>query len=297
MYHQTMNLGIHVSSRGGAENSVRRGEEYDVNSIQMTPVEYDKALYNKITEISVRAFVNQIADSPIRKVLVNYVLPINFKKGSEVIMSIRQKALTHLLDFVERVSTLIDEREIENVEMLGVCYPPSSQGDLPYDESLQKVSSIIQNVLTDVSGTHKVLVETAPGYGKGIASTFEDLRKIREGVKDKERVGFVINTQHTFAAGYDWVNNFEEVVENLEDQLGIENIKAIQLNDSSTELGSKKDIHARLGEGYIGEKTLRKILTYEKFRNIPFILESPALVDESATFDEIKKLKQWAGII
>ena len=53
-----MNLGIHVSSRGGAENSVRRGEEYDVNSIQMTPIEYDKALYNKITEISVRAFVN-----------------------------------------------------------------------------------------------------------------------------------------------------------------------------------------------------------------------------------------------
>ena len=91
-----MNLGIHVSSRGGAENSVRRGEEYDVNSIQMTPIEYDKALYNKITEISVRAFVNQIADSPIRKVPVNYVLPINFKKGSEVIMSIRPKTLNHL---------------------------------------------------------------------------------------------------------------------------------------------------------------------------------------------------------
>jgi deoxyribonuclease-4 len=107
-------------------------------------------------------------------------------------------------------------------------------------------------------------------------------------------VGFVIDTQHTFASGYDWVNNLDGVVEDMDRELGIGNVKAIHLNDSMAECGSNKDRHANLGKGKLGEKAIRSILKEPKFKNIPFLLETPALKDEKTIPAEVQKLKHLA---
>jgi deoxyribonuclease-4 len=117
---------------------------------------------------------------------------------------------------------------------------------------------------------------------------------MREKVPDKDRVGFVIDTQHMYAAGYDLVNDLDGVVEDMDRELGIENIKAIHLNDSKTKLGSHKDRHANLGEGEIGKKTFEKILKRKEFKKKPFILETPALKENRTMGKEIENLKKFA---
>ena len=99
---------------------------------------------------------------------------------------------------------------------------------------------------------------------------------------------------HTYASGYDWVNNFDGVVEDMDRELGIQNVKAIHLNDSMVECGSNKDRHANLGEGKLGENTISKILHYKRFKDTPFILETPALKGDATIPDEVKMLMKLA---
>jgi deoxyribonuclease-4 len=117
---------------------------------------------------------------------------------------------------------------------------------------------------------------------------------MREGVDEKERVGYVLDTEHMYAAGYDLVDDLDGVIEDMEKELGLENIKAIHLNDSKPKLGSNKDRHANLGEGNIGEKALEKILHRKEFKDIPFILETPALKSKESIGEEIETLKNLA---
>ena len=198
------------------------------------------------------------------------------------------------LDFTEKVAKGIKARKIDS-EVLGVCFHPGSQKDLSYEDSLERISYGMQWVLDEVKGTQKLLIETTAGTGTNFGRNFTELKLMREGVKDSKRVGFVVDTQHTFAGGYDWVNDMSGVVEEMDRVVGIENVKAIHLNDSMVECGSNKDRHANLGKGKLGEKTISNILHEPKFKDIPFILETPALKSNATIPAEVEKLKELAS--
>ncbi len=117
---------------------------------------------------------------------------------------------------------------------------------------------------------------------------------MRDCRKGKDRVGYVLDTQHTYAAGYDWVSDIDSVVEEIGETLGFDRVKAIHLNDSLMALGSNKDRHANLGEGKLGKDTVHNILHRKEFKNIPFILETPALKSSTTMREEIEKLKELA---
>ena len=52
-------------------------------------------------------------------------------------------------------------------------------------------------------------------------------------------------------------------------------LKTIHLNDSIFGLGSRKDRHARIGEGKIGREGIVRIINHPALRNLPFYLETP----------------------
>jgi deoxyribonuclease-4 len=124
-----------------------------------------------------------------------------------------------------------------------------------------------------------------------LGRTFTELGIMRKGVEEKDRVGFVVDTEHTFAAGYDWVNNMDGVVEDMDREMGIENVKAFHLNDSAVDCGTNKDRHANLGEGKLGMKVLKDIVQNKKLKEIPFILETPGLKSGESTQKEVETLK------
>jgi len=238
-------------------------------------------------------FIEELEGSGIKKILLHGIYLTNLARSDKKLFHLGKMGLVVYLDFAERVAKEIKERDID-AEILGVCFHPGSKQDLSYEESLERISEGIQWVLDEVKGDQKLLIETTAGTGNNLGRKFEELTKMREGVKDKERVGYVIDTQHTFAAGYDWVNEFDSVVEDIEKELGLENVKSIHLNDSEPECGSNKDRHANLGEGSIGKETFEKILKYKKFKDMPFILETPAMKSSKTIEEEVKVLKELA---
>lgn len=288
-----MYLGIHVSSSGGIQNSITNGEKYGVNSIQIMPTAPMRWATKLITDEQIDIFLDTLERSSIKKILIHGIYLTNLAREDKQLFHLGKMGLVVYLDFAERVAKGIKERKIDS-EILGVCFHPGSQKELSYEDSLERISYGMQWVLDEVKGSQKLLIETTAGTGGNLGRNFTELRLMREGVREKERVGFVMDTEHTYASGYDWVNNFDGVVEDMDRELGIQNVKAIHLNDSMVECGSNKDRHANLGEGKLGENTISKILHYKRFKDTPFILETPALKGDATIPDEVKMLMKLA---
>lgn len=52
-------------------------------------------------------------------------------------------------------------------------------------------------------------------------------------------------------------------------------MRALHLNDSKNPCGAHKDRHERIGCGYLGEETFRRIVNHPALRGLPMILETP----------------------
>ena len=93
------------------------------------------------------------------------------------------------------------------------------------------------------------------------------------GVRD--RVGVCVDTCHAYSAGYDLVGDYEAVWSEFDDVLGLERLLLFHLNDSKHPLGTHKDRHEHIGRGSLGEEPFRRIVTDERFLDVPKLLETP----------------------
>jgi deoxyribonuclease-4 len=69
---------------------------------------------------------------------------------------------------------------------------------------------------------------------------------------------------------------YERVLKEFDATIGLDKLKAIHLNDSKTELGSKVDRHAPIGEGKMGLQVFHAFVRDQRFRDAPMILELPS---------------------
>ncbi len=288
-----MYLGAHVSSAGGIENSIKQGDRYGINSIQIMPTPPMRWATKSIEQESIERFVEVLKTSKVKKILIHGIYLTNLARSDKQLFHLGKMGLVVYLDFANRVGELIRKNSLD-VEILGVCFHPGSQKELNYEDSMERISQGIDWVLDEVGGTQWLLIESTAGTGGNLGRSFTELKIIRDGCKGKGRIGYVLDTQHTYAAGYDWVNDIDSVVGEIGETLNFSRVKSIHINDSMAELGSNKDRHANLGKGKIGEKGMYNILNREEFKKIPFILETPALKSPSTAIEEISQLKKIA---
>lgn len=138
--------------------------------------------------------------------------------------------------------------------------------------------------------TTTVLLETMAGKGTEIGGRFEDLREILERVELPSHVGVCLDTCHVWDGGYDIAGDLEGVLAEFDRVIGLSRLKVIHLNDSKNPLGARKDRHAKIGEGYIGEKALARLVAHPVLRRLPFCLETPNELEGYA--QEIAKMRE-----
>jgi len=113
------------------------------------------------------------------------------------------------------------------------------------------------------------------GKGTEIGSTFEELKKIIDGVEQKDKVGVCLDTCHVYSAGYDIVDDLDGVLAEFDRVIGLNLLYAVHLNDSMNPLGSRKDRHEKIGKGTIGLEAMARIINHPRLRDLPFYLETP----------------------
>lgn len=128
-----------------------------------------------------------------------------------------------------------------------------------------------------------LLLENAAGEGRDLGDTWEDFRRIAEGL-DNNYLGMCLDTQHAFAAGVtDWAT-FEETNRLLDEAAAVGfPIELIHLNDSKVPFGSRVDRHESIGRGYIWSENQESLLELlarcaEESRGI--VLETPSLTQQ-----------------
>ncbi|MCL2848361.1 MAG: deoxyribonuclease IV [Firmicutes bacterium] len=157
-------------------------------------------------------------------------------------------------------------------------FHPGSHTTLTKEESITFVIDILNSVLTNDTSV-PVLLEGMSGKGSELCGIFDELTTIISGVELSDKVGVCLDSCHLYSAGYDIVNNLDGVLEDFDKIVGLDKLKAFHLNDSMTAFASKKDRHAKIGEGTIGLDAIIRIITHKKLKHLPFYLETPNEID------------------
>ena len=195
-------------------------------------------------------------------------------------------------DKVYEFACMVLREDVARMDRLGIenlVFHPGSHTGIGVEKG---IANIIRGLDQAITGEEKitVLLETMSGKGTEIGGRFEELRAIRDGAAHPERIGICLDTCHVFAAGYDIVHDLDGVLQEFDEILGLELLKAVHLNDSMMPFGSRKDRHAVTGEGEIGMEALMQIVAHPRLRHLPFYLETP--LDDAGHKAEIARIRQ-----
>lgn len=171
--------------------------------------------------------------------------------------------------------------DLHRCEALGIKlynFHPGTTNNQPRPAAIARIASALNRALSD---THTItpLLETMAGSGNVIGSTFADLASIIALIKDehKSRIGICLDTCHLFAAGYDLrsPSSFSAVMRDLDSTIGMKYVKAVHLNDSKAPFGSRRDLHANIGTGFLGLRGFWNVVNEARFEGLPLVLETP----------------------
>ena len=153
-------------------------------------------------------------------------------------------------------------------------FHPGSHVGQGVEMGIEKTATLLNTLMTpDMSVT--VLIETMAGQGSEIGGTFEQVSEIIRRADLSDKVGVCLDTCHVFAAGYDIVHDLDGVLEQFDQHIGLDRLKALHVNDSMFSLGSCKDRHAQIGKGCIGLDALLELVNHPALTKLPMILETP----------------------
>jgi len=169
-----------------------------------------------------------------------------------------------------------------------------SAKDLGEEESLKKITDGFEKIFENYNGSAQLLIENSAGAGQIIGSDFKQIGKILKSTP--QIAGICLDTQHSFASGYDWKNDFNGCIELIEKNLGVKKIKLIHSNDSLTDFNSRKDRHTHIGQGKIGLEGFEKLVAFAKENNIDMICETayPGVIDDIKILKEMRDRKNNA---
>ncbi len=186
--------------------------------------------------------------------------------------------------------------EVERCDKLGIKYMvlhPGSHVGCGIDTGIENIINGLNTILDNTSfedNNVTILLETMAGKGTEVGSNFNEIKRIINGVNNKNRIGVCMDTCHLNDAGYD-VTDFDLLLDEFDKEVGLSYLKCIHINDSKNPKGARKDRHENIGFGYIGFDALINIIYNKRIEDIPKILETPWVGEYPPYKEEIEMIK------
>jgi deoxyribonuclease-4 len=271
-------LGAHMSIAGGFDRAVERAAAAGCDVVQLftkstgqwraRPIEPDEGV----------RFQEALARWGIRHPLVHASYLINLASPQP---ALRKRSVAALVE------------ELARADALGIPYVvvhPGAHLQASLEEGLTLVAESLRQVHRQrATGQAEVLLELTAGQGTCLGHRLEHLAVILQQLDEPQRVGVCVDTCHAFAAGYDLADpgGYRAFWQRFEQLLGLARLRAIHLNDSQRELGSRIDRHAHIGHGLLGTAAFRRVLTDPRLAPVPMYLETPKGTHHGEDWDVI----------
>jgi deoxyribonuclease-4 len=278
-----MRFGFHISIAGGFSRVAERAEVRGCETIQLFSRNPRGWRYGPLDKEDVEEFRSSIKSSGLFPVFLHLPYLPN-------IASQESKFYKRSVD-----SVITD---LERAKKLGAQYLIIHIGhrmESSEDQAIEAVSQGINQAFEKVRNSVILLMENTAGQGTEIGYTFDQIKRIIENVHEHQRMGVCLDTAHSFEAGYDLSNKdgLERTLETFDQTIGLKRLHLLHLNDSKTPLGSRKDRHWHIGEGYIGLEGFRNLINHPLLRHLPGIMETP----RKDTVEDLKNMEVIRSLI
>ena len=263
-----MKIGSHVGNNGTLmlEGSIKEALSYDANCFMVYLGPPQNTIRKPLTSMNASNMARIAEENNINldDVIIHAPYIVNLARVDE-------EKHKFAVDFLTT--------EVIGVHSIGCKYlvlHPGSATDAERNVAINQVAKGINQIINKTLGLRTVIaLETMAGKGNEVGRNFEEIKQIIDLVEDKSRIAVCLDTCHVNDAGYDLVNNYDEVINEFDKVIGLSYLKVIHVNDSKNKLESHKDRHENIGFGFLGFDTVMKIFNDERFRDIPKILETP----------------------
>ena len=283
-----MKIGAHVSTSDGISKAVIIGQEIGCEAIQIFGSSPQTWAFKPVSGEQIELFKQGLADAGIGPVFLHAIYLINLGTPDKEKL---KKGIDSLANYMKLAADL---------GATGVIFHPGSHGGRGYEAVLPQTVEAIKIVLDTAPEGPVLAVENMAGMGQHIGAKFEELGGILDAV-DSPRLKICLDTQHSFAAGYDLTNpdGIQAMLDELDAGPGSANVAAVHANDSKRVCGSGVDRHDNIGQGFIGEEGFAAIMANPAFADVPFLLEVPGFEGngpDQQNMDILKRIRQQVGL-
>ncbi len=280
-----MLLGCHLSIGNGFTGALVAAEELGINAVQIFSHNASSWRMKEITNKAAALFQERLANSPVEYIVIHTMYLLNLASPDEFLF---QRSIAALEEEIRRAGIL-------NIDKL-VTHLGAHKGS-GTEAGIARIITALNQVLASESFSRypsiRLLLEDTAGAGTTMGTGFPEIGAIIDGLSDASRVGICLDTCHVFAAGYELrtLQGLEQTLASFDREIDLRRLELIHLNDSKFPLGSRRDRHAHIGQGKIGERAFRLIVNHDALRGLPFILETPKEIDGKAHADQMNLKK------
>lgn len=276
-----MRLGCHLSISKGFDKTAEEAKKLDANTFQFFTRNPRGGAARTISAAEVEVWQKIRRAYDLFPVVAHLPYTVNMAAQEERPYTFAKMVVADDLSRMEAVGA----------EFLVIH--PGSHVKAGREMGIERIVSCLEESFLPHMGKAVLLLETMAGQGSEIG-TLLDIGEIIKRLGYPERLGVCLDTCHLTATGFDFQkkSDVERLLSEIDESIGINRVGAVHLNDSKFGPGSRKDRHARIGEGYLAKEGMLNFITHPVIIKLPLILETP--VDDISQYgEEISLLKSW----
>ena len=224
-----MKLGAHVSTSGGLDKAIDRGVEIGCETIQIFGSAPQAWAYKTPPAEVTDAFREKARDNGIGPVFFHGIYLINLGSADPNLV---EKGIGSLINYMHLAA---------EIDAGGVIFHPGSHKGAGYEGILERTVAAIERVLENSPEGPYLTLENTAGMGQHIGAKLEELGRIIRNVDEahRHRLRICLDTQHSYAAGYDVAtkDGLEAMMAEFDETIGLDKLAAIHANDSKYTLG------------------------------------------------------------
>jgi deoxyribonuclease-4 len=277
-------IGAHVSTSGGLLKVLERGDETTSDALQIFNQSPRMWRPTKYTEDDFAAYREAFESSRVQAVMVHMIYLINPATDDPEMRRKSLASLTHAL------------RVGDAIGAIGVVVHPGALKTDTRANAKKRAIKLLREALAD-SERCPIIYENTAGSPQLLGRDFDETAELIEQTAKTagaERLGLCIDSCHLHATGYDvrTVEGVSELADEIEAKIGLDQLRAIHLNDSRDARGSNRDRHAAIGKGEIGRKGFRAFLSEPRFQGLPAVSETPGLGGKGPDKPEVQLMRR-----
>jgi deoxyribonuclease-4 len=271
--------GAHCS--GGIKKALDRAGELDADALQLFVQSPRAWRFPEHDPKDLAAFGERRLELGIGAVLVHALYLVNLASPND--------------DFYEKsvvtMSSTMDAACAIGAD--GVIFHVGSHQGAGFEAGLERAVPAMKQILGHSSDTTWLLMENSAGAGGTIGRSLDELAALFDACGRHGRLGVCLDSCHLWVSGDDVTDPsaLDRLVDELDERVGLDRLRALHVNDAKAPLGSNRDRHANMLEGAMGER-LGTFLAHPAFQELPAVMEVPGPDNHGADACEMRKLRE-----